>query len=103
MNSDNLSLPAGWIAEPSAKPDVRYYFWKAFEDGMVVDVHVIAFRNQFRVTTQPWHDDIEPYKTVVATVATLDEALAIAYQKCSDWDAHGAKTETANKNKFKPY
>ncbi len=100
---DNLSLPEGWITEPSEKPDVRCYFWKEFPDGMVVDVHIIVFRGQYRVTTQPWHRTTDTQKSVIATVNTLDEALTIAYKKCNDWDDYGAKIEREYRTKHKPY
>ncbi|MEP6984489.1 MAG: hypothetical protein ABI970_02750 [Chloroflexota bacterium] len=100
---DNLSLPAGWITEPSDKADVRYYFWKEFHDGMVADVYVIDFRGQYRVTTQAWQGTTDSQKSVVATVSTLGEALTIAYKECRAWDDQGAKIEQHHKTTRKPY
>ena len=78
-------LQNSWIIQQNRKPNELYKFFKSLPIGVNLTVTVDKILTEYQIKANAEGRTSTGYETVVATTATLEEALKIAVEECLEW------------------
>src|SRR5690349_13278198 len=77
-----------WSVSRNKNTPDDYSFMKSFPDGTYVEITVSKVGDSYQVKTTAESRTSGPTEAIQAGLASLDDALNLAYQECHDWDSN---------------